>query len=115
METEIDIRPSPIAGQWYPADPKRLAIQVDRYIREASPPALPGQVLAVMVPHAGHLYSGPVAGYAFKLLQGLTPDVVVVVSPMHYPYYEPLLTTAHEAYATPLGLIPVDKPALLPS
>ncbi len=112
MEPDLDVRPSPIAGQWYPADPNRLAIQVDRYIREANPPALPGQVLAVVVPHAGHPYSGPVAGYAFKMLQGLTPDVVVVASPMHYPYYEPLLTSAHEAYGTPLGVIPVAKEAL---
>jgi AmmeMemoRadiSam system protein B len=69
--------------------------------------------MAVMAPHAGHLYSGPVAGYAFAALRGLNPDLVVVVSPMHYPYDEPLLTTAHAAYATPLGTIPVERQALL--
>jgi hypothetical protein len=105
-------RPSPIAGQWYPAEPRRLAAQVDRYMDEASLPELPGEVIAVMAPHAGHIYSGPVAGYAFAALRGRKFDVVVVVSPMHYPYYEPLLTTAHDAYVTPLGEIPVQRAAV---
>jgi hypothetical protein len=112
MSRVSDLRPSPIAGQWYPADARRLAASVDQYIQAASLPELEGEVVAVMAPHAGHLYSGPVAGYAFAALRGLAPDVVVVASPMHYPYYEPLLTTAHKAYETPLGSIPVHQEAL---
>ncbi len=105
-------RPSSIAGQWYPAEPRRLAAQVDRYMDEAHLPELSGEVIAVMAPHAGHIYSGPVAGYAFAALRGRKVDVAVVVSPMHYPYYQPLLTTAHNAYVTPLGEIPVQRAAL---
>lgn len=112
MSKILDTRPSPIAGQWYEGEPRRLAVQVDRYVSEAHLPELNGQVIAVMAPHAGLLYSGPVAGYAFGALRGLTPDVVVVVSPMHYPYFEPLLTSAHVSYETPLGKIPVDRRAL---
>jgi hypothetical protein len=112
MRNSLDIRPSPIAGQWYPADPKRLATQIDRYLNEARLPELHGEVIAAMAPHAGHIYSGPVAGYAFAALRGLSPQVVAVVSPMHYPYVERLLTTAHDAYATPLGAIPVYREAL---
>jgi AmmeMemoRadiSam system protein B len=112
MKTVSEIRPSPIAGQWYPADPRRLATQVDRYIDAARLPAIDGEVVAVMAPHAGHRYSGPVAGYAFAALRGLSPELVCVVSPMHYPYLEPLLSTAHAAYATPLGPISVDQAAL---
>lgn len=112
MSQMTDVRPSPIAGQWYPADPRRLAAQVDQYMDAAQLPDLGGEVVAVMAPHAGHLYSGPVAGYAFAALRGLSPQVVVVVSPMHYPYDEPLLTTVHAAYATPLGTIPVERQAL---
>jgi AmmeMemoRadiSam system protein B len=112
MSKISNIRPSPIAGQWYPGEASRLARSVDRYMDEATLPEFPGQVVAVMAPHAGHLYSGPVAGYAFAALRGLAPDVVVVVSPMHQPYYEPLLTTAHQAYTTPLGDIPVHQAAM---
>jgi AmmeMemoRadiSam system protein B len=112
MNHKLDIRPSPIAGQWYPGDPKRLSISVDAYIQEAKLPTLDGEVVGVVAPHAGHLYSGPVAGYAFAALRGLKPELVAVVSPMHYPYREPFLTTAHEAYETPLGIVPVDQTAL---
>ncbi len=108
----LDVRPSPIAGKWYEGDPKILARVVDEYLDEAQLPDLEGDVIAVIAPHAGHIYSGPVAGYAFAALRGRTPDLVAVVSPMHHPYLEPLLTTAHEAYSTPLGEIPVDKDAL---
>jgi AmmeMemoRadiSam system protein B len=112
MKEEPGIRPSPIAGQWYPADARRLAAQVDGYMDTAKLPEIDGEVVGVMAPHAGHIYSGPVAGYAFAALRGLKPDLVVVVSPMHQPYYEPLLTTAYAAYATPLGSIPVHREAL---
>src|SRR5512138_607244 len=108
----VDVRPSPIAGKWYEGDPQVLARLVDEYLDEAQLPELEGEVIAVIAPHAGHLYSGPVAGYAFAALRGRTPDLVAVVAPMHHPYFEPLITTAHAAYTTPLGDIPVDRDAL---
>jgi len=112
MAATLDVRPSPIAGQWYPSDPSRLAASVDAYISGAHLPPIEGQVVAVMTPHAGHRYSGPVAGYAFAALRELQPELVAVVSPMHYPAIPPLLTTAHDAYETPLGLILVDHEAM---
>lgn len=112
MEADLDVRPSPIAGQWYPADPHRLASSVDQYINTARLPEIEGEVVAVMAPHAGHLFSGPVAGYAFAVLRGLDPEVVAVASPMHYPYAQPLLTSAHAAYQTPLGNVPIDQEAV---
>jgi AmmeMemoRadiSam system protein B len=112
MAQKHDLRPSPIAGQWYPGDPKRLADSVDAYISAAQLPALNGDLVAVMTPHAGHIYSGPVAGYAFATMRGMQPDLVAVVSPMHYPAYEPLLTSAHDGYATPLGALSIDLEAV---
>jgi len=108
----LDVRPSPLAGRWYDGDPEVLARNVDGYMDAAQLPDLEGQVIAVIAPHAGHVYSGPVAGYAFAAIRGRNPDLVAVVAPMHHPYYEPLITTAHDAYSTPLGEIPVDKDAL---
>jgi AmmeMemoRadiSam system protein B len=112
MNAQLDIRPSPIAGQWYPGDPKRLAASIDQYIHAAKISPLDGEVVAIVTPHAGHIYSGPVAGYAFATLIGLKPELVAVISPMHDYYDEPFLTTAHQAYATPLGTIPVDTEAV---
>lgn len=107
-----DVRPSPIAGKWYEGNPEMLTRLVDEYLDEAQLPELDGDVIAVIAPHAGHTYSGAVAGYAFAALRGRTPDLVVIVAPMHHPYFEDLITTAHDAYTTPLGNVPVDKDAL---
>ena len=109
MKTISDTRPSPIVGQWYSSDARNLSAQVDGYIDAAQLPKLSGDVVAIMAPHAGHRYSGPVAGFSFSALRGLNPEIVAVISPMHQPYREPILTTAHAAYETPLGSIPVDK------
>ena len=112
MASIAPVRPSPLAGTWYEGNPKALARTVDQYLDQAELPEMPGEVVAVIAPHAGHIYSGPVAGYAFATVRGKTPDLVAVLSPMHQAYYEPLLTTAHAAYSTPLGQIPVDEEAV---
>ena len=108
----LDVRPSPIAGTWYEGDPTILARIVDGYLDDAQLPELDGEVTAVIAPHAGHHYSGAVAGYAFAALHGRNPDLVAVVAPMHHPYSQPLITSAHDAYSTPLGDVPIDKNAL---
>ena len=112
MATIVPVRPSPIAGAWYEGNPKALSRMVDQYLDQAELPELPGQVVAVIAPHAGHIYSGPVAGYSFAAVRGQCYNLVAVLSPMHQPYLEPLLTTAHAAYATPLGQIPVDQESI---
>jgi AmmeMemoRadiSam system protein B len=112
MKTISDIRPSPIAGQWYSGSPQTLARSVDGFLSAAQFPELAGQVVAVIAPHAGHVYSGPVAGYAFRAVQGLSYNLVAVVSPMHSYVPERLLTSAHKAYGTPLGAVPIDAQAV---
>lgn len=109
MDSITDIRPSPLAGRWYPADPQVLAERIDQYLAAADTPPLPGEIIGLVTPHAGHRFSGPVAGHAFATLKGSQPEVVVILSPMHQPYAAPILTTKHQAYHTPLGDIPVDE------
>jgi AmmeMemoRadiSam system protein B len=109
---DANVRPSPIAGLWYEGEPQALARSVDSYMDAARLPALDGDVVAVVAPHAGHRFSGPVAGYAFAALRGLQPDVVAVLSPFHNFHSAALLTTSHAAYGTPLGAVPVDGPLM---
>lgn len=108
----MDIRPSPIAGRWYSADPERLAHTIDAYLDAAEVTAPPGEIVGVIVPHAGHIYSGPVAAYAFRLLRQLPVEVVVILSPSHFHADGPLMTSSHDAYSTPLGVVEIDRPAL---
>ncbi len=113
MAAVSEIRPSPIAGTWYQANPEILARVVDDFINHAALPELHGKPLAIIAPHAGHIYSGSVAGFAFAAVHQTAPEVAAVVSPMHYPYPSPLMTTAHNAYGTPLGSIPVNHDLVL--
>jgi AmmeMemoRadiSam system protein B len=109
----LDIRPSPISGTWYDGNPRKLAARVDEYLNAAELPKMKGNIIAVIAPHAGHVYSGAVAGHAFAVIRELTPDLVVVLSPFHNIESHSLLTTKHQAYSTPLGNIEVDRAALL--
>jgi MEMO1 family protein len=112
MNAIPDVRPSPIAGTWYSANPAELSQEIDGYLRESRLPHIQGQVLAVIAPHAGHRYSGRTAGHAFATVAGQERDLVVVVSPMHGAYPASLITSAHRAYATPLGQVWIDQKAL---
>jgi hypothetical protein len=105
-------RPSPIAGTWYPGSPEALARSVDAQLASATSARPPGDLVALIVPHAGHRYSGAVASQAFHLLRGVSVETVVVVAPMHHPYSGRILTSSHPAYQTPLGAVPVDREAL---
>jgi AmmeMemoRadiSam system protein B len=107
-----DIRPSPIAGQWYPGTSRHLAEVVDQMLDNAPEVALAGRVVGLIVPHAGYLYSGAIAARAFRLVRERAFERVVVLSPLHQFYDVPLLTTAHHAYQTPLGTVPVDRGCL---
>ncbi len=110
----LDLRPSPIAGHWYEGDPKVLGREVDLYMDRAQLPELKGEVIAVIAPHAGHRYSGPVAGYAFAALRGhaANTDLVAVLAPFHNYHAAPLLTPSHDAYSTPLGTVMIDRVAV---
>jgi len=112
----VNIRPSALAGAWYPADAHALRQMVDGFLNEARPAAPEGRIIGLLAPHAGLRYSGPVAAYAFKLAGDLKPEVVAILCPYHRPPYQlydsPLATTAHDAYETPLGVTPVDREAL---
>lgn len=107
-----DVRPSPIAGRWYPGDPGRLAQSVDDFMATANVPPIGGRVVGILTPHAGYAFSGAVAGHAFQAVQDMAIEVVALIGPSHYPYPSALITSGHRAYRTPLGTVPIDHEAL---
>jgi AmmeMemoRadiSam system protein B/AmmeMemoRadiSam system protein A len=102
------VRPPVLTGTWYPSDPAQLRREVDALLEKADPDRLPGgKPVIMLVPHAGYAYSGPVAGQALGLLRGLRYDAVFVLAPSHRkPLQRPALTGL-DAFATPLGEVPV--------
>ena len=109
MEFRSDVRPSPIAGRWYAGDPVVLAGHVDEFMRAArvKKDDLPGKVVGLVVPHAGYIYSGRTAAYAYKTVADQARKLVVILSPLHQYSPGDFITTAFRAYQTPLGVIEV--------
>lgn len=85
---------------------------LDGFFSAAEPYPVDGNILGLLVPHAGYRFSGRVAAHGFASVKDLAFETVVVIGPMHYPTSAPILTTAHEEYETPLGTVPVDQTAL---
>ncbi len=102
------IRPAAVAGMFYPGDRQGLEREVRRMLEAAR--AQPLRPKALIVPHAGYVYSGPVAATAYALLEDLRHDIrrVVLLGPVHRVWVRGLALPAVDAFATPLGVIPLD-------
>ncbi len=97
-----------VAGQFYPGDPVTLTRQLSDFFKKAKKEPIPGKIMGLIAPHAGYVYSGQVAAYAFKFLEGLSFETVVVISPSHIVYFQGASIYNGGAFETPLGTIPVD-------
>jgi AmmeMemoRadiSam system protein B len=102
-----EVRPSVIAGTWYPGRSDELRTEIARHLANVERVDLPGDLIGLIVPHAGYMYSGQVAANAYRLLEGQTFEFVVVVSPVHRVYHGALMVTSYGYYETPLGLVRV--------
>jgi len=108
--TSGDTRPPAVAGMFYPADPQRLAGDVESLLTASVPPdPLPPPPVALIAPHAGYIYSGITAAPAYALLRGARFDTVVIVSPSHRKYFDGVSIFPGGRYSTPVGEMPVDS------
>lgn len=103
------VRPAGVAGGFYPADPQQLTTMLDGFLSQAVPPALNGPLVALVSPHAGYPFSGPVAAYSYALLRRRKFTRVVVIAPSHYETFAFASIYDGDAYSTPLGQVPIDK------
>ena len=103
------VRLAGVAGGFYPADPKVLTAMIDDLLAQATPPPIHDPILAVVAPHAGYQYTGPVAATTFAELKGRKFFRVVIIAPSHYVNFDFTSIYDGDAYATPLGTVPVDK------
>jgi AmmeMemoRadiSam system protein B/AmmeMemoRadiSam system protein A len=106
------VRPSALAGSWYPGDGQALTAYIDAAL-DAAPPAEPvGEVRALVAPHAGYRYSGATAAAAFALVRGRSYKRVVLLAPAHRSPFHGLSIADVAAYETPLGQVPLDQDAV---
>ncbi len=108
----MDVRPAALAGQFYAGDATTLAADVDRFLAEA---AVPGPVpKAIVAPHAGLVFSGPIAGNAYAQLAPIRDRIerVVLLGPAHRVFVRGLCAPTVECFETPLGRVRLDRVAL---
>ena len=109
------VRPAAVAGTFYPGDSRSLAAELDDLLGgvEQLAPRL-GFPKALIVPHAGYIYSGPVAARAYDELAAARGIVrrVVMLGPVHRVPVRGLALPGTDAFATPLGTVPIDRDAL---
>lgn len=100
-----------VAGIFYPDKPQELAAAVKAYLADANAPARAGAPKAIVAPHAGYIYSGPIAGTAYaSLAQATTPvSRVVLVGPSHRLAFPGVATSAASAFESPVGPLHLDR------
>jgi AmmeMemoRadiSam system protein B len=113
------LRRAAVAGSWYPGTAAALAAAVDRHLAIAagagdgngvpSGTELAGDLVALIAPHAGLMYSGPVAAHAYRLLRGRPFDVAVLVGPSHSVDFEGVSVYSAGGFETPFGVAPIDE------
>jgi AmmeMemoRadiSam system protein B len=106
---ELPVRQPAFAGQFYPSGPAVLRREIQGYIDKATLPQDLGVARAIIAPHAGYIYSGPTAGYAFKALTALPqkPWTVFLLGPAHRAFVAGVALGDYSAFRTPLGDAPI--------
>jgi hypothetical protein len=107
------IRPAAVAGSWYPGSAGALAREVDAYVAAVDPPdVIPrGALRAVMAPHAGLMFSGPVGAYAYSAAAAAGPfDAAILVGPSHFVAFDGVALYPAGAFDSPLGPALIDEP-----
>ncbi|UCG76152.1 MAG: AmmeMemoRadiSam system protein B [Gemmatimonadota bacterium] len=106
------VRSPAVAGRFYPDDPVELRRSIDRCFRDARRPAGEMALTGLISPHAGYVYSGPVAASAFGALSVEAGyELVILLGPSHFVPFRGLALSGARAFDTPLGSVPVDRAA----
>jgi AmmeMemoRadiSam system protein B len=108
------VRPPAVAGFFYPADPGQLTRAVDGYLAGVPEAGGDDAPKAIIVPHAGYIYSAPVAAPAYAALRAAAGRIsrVVMLGPAHRVAVRGLAAPTASAFRTPLGAVPIDRAAV---
>ena len=103
----MGVRPAAVAGTWYPGTSGALAREVDAYL-DAATDAPRGRITALIAPHAGIMFSGPVAAFSYKAAAREPYDVVVLAGPSHFVPFEGIALYPDGGFDSPFGIAPID-------
>ena len=104
-----NIKEADLAGSWYSGDPGVLEKEINNYLDSAKKLALKGEVVALILPHAGLIYSGNTAAYGFKALENKRIDKVILVGFSHKVDFDGIAVSSYQGFKTPLGTLDIDQ------
>ncbi|MCX5807108.1 MAG: AmmeMemoRadiSam system protein B [Proteobacteria bacterium] len=105
----VYIREPAVSGMFYPGNPEILRRDLAKYMENAVFDAVEGEVIGMISPHAGYVYSAPVAAYGYKSLLGRIYDAVIIIAPSHRVNFEGVAIQNNGGYRTPLGIVDIDE------
>lgn len=104
-----EVKQPNVAGAFYPDDPKQLSSMIDSFMEQAIPKEQPGEIFALISPHAGYGFSGQTAAYGYKLIKGKPYTTVIIIGPSHHYGFDRASVWPEGYFQTPLGRVEVDK------
>ncbi|NQV00990.1 MAG: AmmeMemoRadiSam system protein B [Parcubacteria group bacterium] len=107
-QNEKTVREPTVAGQFYSENKEELTQVINQFLNEAELPEIQKQIRALIVPHASHAYSGRVATYGFKAIQGQNIKRVILIGCSHNFYLNNAVIDGNDAWQTPLGQVDLD-------
>jgi len=109
IPSSAQVKHADLAGGWYPSSEEKLGREIRAYLDAATLPEIDGEIIALISPHAGLVFSGPVAAYGFKAIQGRDIETVVVVGFSHKRSYDYIALLDDEELKTPIGSVKIDR------
>jgi MEMO1 family protein len=105
----MKIRHQQVAGYFYPAEKDKLQQDISLLLKVAKPEKSINKIFGIVSPHAGYIYSGKTAAYAYNLLKNKSYKTVIVISPSHAEYFPGICIYDGDAYETPFGIVEINQ------
>ncbi len=104
-----EIRKPAVSGTFYPADPSALSNLIKKNLDKVPAKKVEGEIMGIIVPHAGYEFSAGVAAYAYKELIGREYDAIIIMGPSHHVYFDGISVSDYDQMQTPLGNLDMDR------
>jgi len=110
-ERRSKVRRAAVAGTFYDSNPGRLTEEIKKYLKNAHPENIQGEIISLISPHAGYVYSGQAAAFGYKLLEKNRIKRAIILAPTHQVGFRGVSIPDVTSYETPLGLVKLDREA----